>query len=174
MEQDKYFTKARKVAKLTAAFFAILSYIGQISLLWVLGYGCYIILTEKDFDAGNLASFAFYAVYAGIGFAMLAGGFSSLKKISGIYNRIYTIINSLEDREEVMIHNKLCPEKNSFGPSIKFYNIDFTYPARDMKIFDNFNLLVNPGEVLVISGANGSGKSTMFHLLTGLYRPNSG
>ena len=73
-----------------------------------------------------------------------------------------------------MIINKLEPQKSPFGPSIEFKNLDFSYPSRDMKIFDNFNLLVNAGEVLAISGANGSGKSTMFHLLTGLYRPCNG
>ncbi|CAM3745330.1 ABC transporter ATP-binding protein [Polynucleobacter brandtiae] len=39
---------------------------------------------------------------------------------------------------------------------------------------DSLNLHVNEGEILGLLGPNGSGKTTFFNVITGLYRPSSG
>lgn len=55
--------------------------------------------------------------------------------------------------------------------------VSFTFPARDGdKPFcvGPFDLTLRRGEVLFITGGNGSGKSTFIKLLTGLYRPTAG
>ena len=39
---------------------------------------------------------------------------------------------------------------------------------------DSLNLHVNEGEVLGLLGPNGSGKTTFFNVITGLYRATSG
>jgi ABC-type multidrug transport system fused ATPase/permease subunit len=123
------------VAVLSSKYYAILSYIGQTALIWVLGYGCYLIITDKNFDIGNLASFAFYSIYAGIGFSLIAHGYSELKKISGIYNRIYSILNDQETREDVMIHSTFRESTHSSekgtGVAIRYENVCFAYPLRD-------------------------------------------
>jgi branched-chain amino acid transport system ATP-binding protein len=38
----------------------------------------------------------------------------------------------------------------------------------------DFNLTMEPGELLGLIGPNGAGKTTVFNMLTGLYHPNSG
>ncbi|PWR71333.1 ABC transporter ATP-binding protein [Methanospirillum lacunae] len=43
---------------------------------------------------------------------------------------------------------------------------------RDFKL--NIDLTVNPGEVLILLGTNGSGKSTVLNLLSGLLEPDDG
>ncbi len=47
-----------------------------------------------------------------------------------------------------------------------------TYGAR--RVFADVSLELSGGEVLVVSGANGSGKSTFLRLLAGLQRPEAG
>jgi ATP-binding cassette subfamily C protein LapB len=42
------------------------------------------------------------------------------------------------------------------------------------ELFSQMTFAVRPGSTLVISGSNGSGKSTMARLLAGLYQPDSG
>ncbi|WP_291423913.1 ABC transporter ATP-binding protein [Deinococcus sp.] len=39
---------------------------------------------------------------------------------------------------------------------------------------DRVNLTVNPGEIVVLLGANGAGKSSLFRTLSGLQRPSGG
>jgi ABC-type multidrug transport system fused ATPase/permease subunit len=58
---------------------------------------------------------------------------------------------------------------------IRFENIKFTYPARPQSpIFSNMSLTVNPGTVIAVVGASGSGKSTIGSLLLRYYDPNEG
>jgi heme exporter protein A len=51
-------------------------------------------------------------------------------------------------------------------------NLAATYGART--VFASVNLSLGRGEVLVVSGANGSGKSTFLRLLAGLQSPTAG
>ncbi len=52
-------------------------------------------------------------------------------------------------------------------------HIDFGYPDGP-QIFHDFSLEVEPGEMVTIAGRTGSGKSTLFKLILGLYKPGSG
>ena len=44
----------------------------------------------------------------------------------------------------------------------------------DRTVFSNLSLSVNAGELVQISGANGSGKTSLLRILSGLSRPDSG
>ncbi|MCD6482606.1 MAG: ABC transporter ATP-binding protein [Candidatus Izimaplasma sp.] len=43
-----------------------------------------------------------------------------------------------------------------------------------LKAVDNFNIVVEKGELVGLIGPNGAGKTTIFNLLTGVYVPNEG
>ena len=49
-----------------------------------------------------------------------------------------------------------------------------TAGAHELKVLDNIDLAVNPGEFLALLGQSGSGKSTILRCLTGLIEPTSG
>ena len=53
-----------------------------------------------------------------------------------------------------------------------FKNICLSYG--EQQILDNINLDIYPGEILGLLGPNGVGKSSLFNLLIGLVKPNSG
>ncbi|MBJ3814967.1 cytochrome c biogenesis heme-transporting ATPase CcmA [Shimwellia pseudoproteus] len=44
----------------------------------------------------------------------------------------------------------------------------------DRLLFSNLSLVINAGELVQISGANGSGKTSLLRILSGLSRPESG
>lgn len=46
--------------------------------------------------------------------------------------------------------------------------------GHELKVLDNIDLAVNPGEFLALLGQSGSGKSTILRCLTGLIEPSSG
>ncbi len=43
-----------------------------------------------------------------------------------------------------------------------------------LKAVSNFDLYINPGELVGLIGPNGAGKTTVFNLITGLYEPTRG
>ena len=55
---------------------------------------------------------------------------------------------------------------------ISFENISLSYGNR--LILDNINFKINEGEIFGMLGPNGVGKSTIFNLITGLIKPDSG
>ena len=55
---------------------------------------------------------------------------------------------------------------------VNFKNVTLSYGKR--KILDNINFDIYPGEILGLLGPNGVGKSTLFNLLIGLIKPDSG
>ena len=57
-------------------------------------------------------------------------------------------------------------------PIISLENISLSFGKR--KILDNVSFKINQGQILGMLGPNGVGKSTIFNLITGLIRPDSG
>ena len=51
-------------------------------------------------------------------------------------------------------------------------NISLFFP--DKTVLENVSLTVYPGDRIVLFGENGSGKTSLFHILTGQSKPNSG
>ena len=79
------------------------------------------------------------------------------------------IPNSLNEHWMPFSDNKNF-KKNVQVASLK--NITLSFGER--KILDKINIDIYPGEILGLLGPNGVGKSTLFNLLIGLLKPNSG
>lgn len=61
------------------------------------------------------------------------------------------------------------------GPvEIRADALTFAYPGQSRLALDRVDVLIRPGEIVAFVGANGSGKSTMAKLLSGLYLPTAG
>lgn len=71
------------------------------------------------------------------------------------------------------------PTKAVDVPKIKgevtFEHVDFAFPdAPDVKVLDDINFTVKPGQTLGILGETGSGKSTLMNMIARFYDPTSG
>ena len=58
--------------------------------------------------------------------------------------------------------------------TIEFRNVSFTYPNTDVKVLDDVNITIHPGEHLSVVGLNGAGKTTFIKLLCRLYDTTGG
>ena len=88
------------------------------------------------------------------------------------YNR-YTI-DTLRDAEEVSKNSVTTTDRFHFEHSIELRNLGFSFEDSETPLFDNFSLTINKGERIGIRGASGVGKTTLFNVIIGLYRPTSG
>lgn len=57
---------------------------------------------------------------------------------------------------------------------LRFEGVSFRYPEDELGMVDNLSFQVEDGELVAIIGASGCGKSTVFRLINGLERPDSG
>lgn len=65
-------------------------------------------------------------------------------------------------------------ENISFQNQITVNRISFTFPEKDKLLFQDFTMHIHKGECLGIQGISGIGKTTLFNLLLGFYRPQKG
>ena len=57
---------------------------------------------------------------------------------------------------------------------IAFENVSFSYNGNESAVLKDINLVIDPGQVVAILGATGSGKSTLVHLIPRFYDVNAG
>jgi putative ATP-binding cassette transporter len=106
-------------------------------------------------------------------FASVANCFQSLIKIKFSLNAILDFERMLDKHViDVSEHVKLDKFK-----SIEIKDLEFSrYDSEGVKTFGvgPINLSLKTGQIIFIEGGNGSGKTTMMRLITGLYKPEKG
>tara|TARA_X000001036_G_scaffold148782_1_gene141387 strand:- start:1062 stop:2783 length:1722 start_codon:yes stop_codon:yes gene_type:complete len=87
-----------------------------------------------------------------------------LKELS---NNKIELLNNYEKKINSLNINK----KNNF---ISLDNVSFSYPDEEKNIIKKINFEIKEGIKLGITGETGAGKSTLFHLMLGLLKPDTG
>ncbi|KAI6137034.1 P-loop containing nucleoside triphosphate hydrolase protein [Pisolithus sp. B1] len=97
----------------------------------------------------------------------LSEQFASVRKlyeISTIPNRVVDGTISFPENQQTLKH----------GVSIEFRHVSFKYPGADKYALRNVSFTICAGQLCIIVGVNGSGKSTILKLISRLYDPTEG
>ncbi len=110
---------------------------------------------------------------------------SSVEKLILSVESIYDILTSLEkigqvtdleldrtDGVDLKTEQKQVQEEK--GLEVEIENINFTYPEDKNLALENISFTVNKGNLTVITGKSSSGKSTLLHVISGLYQTQQG
>jgi ABC-type bacteriocin/lantibiotic exporter with double-glycine peptidase domain len=73
-----------------------------------------------------------------------------------------------------MYRNNINTSPIKFEKCIELIKVDFFFKDINKKVLKNANLLINKGDCVAIKGSNGSGKTTILNLISGLIKENSG
>ncbi len=156
---------------------AILSVVTHMSLYSFFTVGYYAIMV---WGAGNIASGTMtYGTL--MAFLQLVSQLRApLQNVSGILPQYYSALASAErlmELEEIeddlpsVEDEKLCEIKNNFsGMDVK----DISFAYKDELILKNCSFTAEKGKITAITGESGSGKSTIFRVILGLYNPQEG
>lgn len=85
-------------------------------------------------------------------------------------------INEVTEQQPLVTFNGCAvwqkTEKNQ--PLVSFENVSFHYPQREQRVLNGLSFEIKSGEKVAILGKTGSGKSTIFQLITRNYDATSG
>ncbi|KAF7340233.1 ABC transporter related protein [Mycena venus] len=94
----------------------------------------------------------------------------NLASIRKLYET-YTIPNLVVDGATPFPENQ---QNLGLGVAVEFRNVSFRYPGSNKDVLRNISFKILQGQLCVIVGANGSGKSTILKLIARLYDPTEG
>lgn len=94
--------------------------------------------------------------------------------------RLEQLRNSIIQVNDLMDINTEREDAKSFSrlPKLKgaisFHNVSFRYTEDGTDIFHNLSFDADPGDLVVITGGNGSGKASVLKLIKALHKPTNG
>jgi len=99
---------------------------------------------------------------------------NSVEKLIVNLDSVYDVLTAVEkieqvtDKESEKQGSVLYTQQNNEGLTVTIQNLSFGYSGTD-KVLNNISMEAKPGEIVCITGNDGTGKSTLLRLLTGMY-----
>lgn len=168
--QEKFYTENKKVA---AKDYQYSLGFGVLSTVVFVGIEVYVILQAiaRKVTIGDIN------FYTGVVSNFQNGLGGLLRTLSRVFENSLYVKNIFEIlAAEPIVKQAENPVVASFNkaPKIEFKNVNFAYPGTSKKVFDDFSLIINPGEKVAFVGENGAGKTTLIKLLARFYDPDRG
>ena len=174
-ENLKYNDKSRDVSnavikaerlRVSNTAFTLFSF--QVALALILWFGGSRVI-NGDMTIGQLAAFVFYMQILAMPVRMSGMIVNSYARASSAGQRIFEILDLEAEQEEAPGAKTLSEVKGH----VKFENVSFSYDE-GVPVLKNINIEAEPGKIVALVGAPGSGKSTIINLLPRFYSAGSG
>lgn len=170
--QDEYFKAQMQRRKYTVTGNAGMGFVFQMGYLYALVWGG-IQISLHTMSYGTLT-----AILQLVG--QIQTPFSGM---SGSLQKLYGMLSSAERLEELFqlededYYDVLSLPKESEGvcrefKTIAFQSVDFAYDR--LEVLKDISFELRPGDCIALTGLSGAGKTTLFLLLLGIYRPTNG
>ncbi|MFW6323891.1 MAG: ABC transporter ATP-binding protein, partial [Desulfovibrionales bacterium] len=134
-----------------------------------IGFGGWLVL-RGEATVGTLVAFLGY----------VGGMFGPVQGLTGIYRTLRTARVSLEqiftilDREDHLKDHPEAQDIETIRGKVDFDRVTFSYEGNTQPVLEDFDLSVQPGEMIAIVGPSGAGKTTLMGLLQRFYDPDQG
>ena len=152
-----------------AKYFPFMELLGNVCVVIMLAFGGYLVI-NGSLTPGELV--AFYSLVGFILWPIMSLGFTinmfSQSKASG--ERLLEILEADEEIED--IENAYAPKR--LKGQVEFNNVTHRYSEDDNEALTNINFKAEPGKIIGLIGATGSGKTSVTQLITRFYEPDSG
>src|SRR5699024_8093905 len=165
---DNYRQNYLSTSGIWAKYFPVMEFIGNICVVLLLAYGGYLVI-NGDLSLGALTAF-FSLVWYIMGPLMNLGfviNMFSQAKASG--ERLLEILEAKEDVTEIE-----GAIDTPIAGHVTFKDVTLTYTEDDDKALKHVTFDAPQGKVIGLSGATGSGKTSITQLIPRFYEPEKG
>ena len=155
--------------KIKRAYFSIFAHLSLYSV-FTIGYYAILVWGATQIAGGKI-SFGMLTAFL----QLVSQLRLPLQNISSILPRYYAIIASTERLSEIeQLENEELSEPSISEEFLSIEGNNITFRYGDDSVLKDFSFKIKKGDITAITGASGTGKSTLFKLILGLYEPQSG
>lgn len=140
-----------------------INFINNLSLSLVTVFGA-ILYLKGNLSLGNISSFVQYSRKFSGPINETANIVSELQSAAAAAERVFKLIDALAETPDKVDATVL----NEIDGKVSMEDVSFGY-VKDKVIFENLNLLAQPGSLTAIVGPTGAGKTTIINLLMRFY-----
>ncbi|EGR31759.1 hypothetical protein IMG5_102590 [Ichthyophthirius multifiliis] len=145
------------------------SLVSNLATLGVLWYGGYLVLSVNNLTSGQLVSVILYTGSLASSTSSISSSFTKIVTASGATTKLFKL---MDKKPKMRLQGGLVYD---FVGRIQFNQVAFYYKyQKNIKVLENFNLQINPGERIALVGPSGSGKSTIIRLIERFYDAKQG
>ncbi len=173
---------------------ALFTHLGLVALAW---FGGSAVITDR-LSLGQLVALNSYLMIGLTPLLLLSGMLAMFSRATASAQRIWEILDT-----EPVVQVPTVPVSRSVRGRIEFRNVDFAYARQDRlthslhgqaparppvapngalpvgqrhgeRVLTNVNLVIEPGQMIGLIGATGSGKSTLMYLIPRFYDVSAG
>ncbi|MDA0655196.1 MAG: ABC transporter transmembrane domain-containing protein [Proteobacteria bacterium] len=138
------------------------------TILWLGGTD----VISGTMSAGDLSAFVFYAIVVAGSVGAISEVFGDLQRAAGATERLF---NLLETEPKIKAPANPTSLPTPTKGAVRFDGVRFFYPTRpETPALSDFNLSIEPGELIALVGPSGAGKTTVFQMLLRFYDPEAG
>jgi ATP-binding cassette subfamily B protein len=166
---EEALTLAYRRITLSGGFFGVAFFAAFTAADLVFWYGARLV-AANELTAGSLISFLFYTVQMAFALSSLAELWADVQRAAGATERVFELLH----RTPTIPLNGGRVLPKVLG-KVQFAGVGFSYPSRpDVAVLQDFDLTLEPGQVVAVVGPSGAGKSTIASMLYRLYDPARG
>lgn len=145
-----------------------IGFINNISLALISMFGSLLFLYQL-ISIGNISSFILYSRRFSGPISEAANMVAELQSTLAASERVFRVLDEPMEQEV----EKPMEMIGSTRGEVEFKDVHFSY-IKDVKVIENLNLHVQPGQLVAIVGPTGAGKTTMINLLMRFYDVDQG
>lgn len=157
---------ARKLAHNRGMISTISNATTALTTIAVVGVGA-ILVVRREIDVGIL-------IAANILSARTVAGFSRFAFAAGTFARASQTLARLRQLEKMPREAKSGAMLGDFAGRLTFDDVTFAYGGTTAPLFEGVSFSLEPGDILIVHGGNGTGKSSFAELVMGLREPLRG
>ncbi|UKE70908.1 peptidase domain-containing ABC transporter [Xanthomonas cerealis pv. cerealis] len=155
--------------RVTLAFQAISQLVFGMQRVILIGIGAYLII-GSEFSAGMIVAFLAYADHFSQKSISFIDKVVELRMVRMHGGRIADIVSNDAEEDVPGCRSGELHQRHTLAVQ----DLSFRYSDSEPFTLSKINFVIEPGEVVAITGVSGSGKSTLVKLLLGLLTPTEG
>ena len=165
-DNQRYYRELMRVVRLKEFTKLIIDAVTGIGIAVVLGYGGSLVV-HGTITPGVFGSIiiAIYMMFSPV--KKLGEAYSTLQESRASLERIDTLLDTEHEKEGSV-------KIDGFRKSIRFEQVNFTFPGNNAPVLKDINLEIRQGEMIAIVGRSGVGKSTLADLIPKFHLPSGG